>query len=163
METKANMVSVATAHPGTPQKDEGKQFIRRTFLLSEQADRALIRIISLNKLQDRKPTSVSALLRQIVEEHISLDEEKRLDFYKKYNPLSFNVTLNGGTEDIRTLDDYRKRRADKTNRTVTLMQCQLTAIERLAAKNRYDNLGPQTVNALLLHLVNEYIGSCNLQ
>ncbi|WP_234262492.1 hypothetical protein [Klebsiella aerogenes] len=163
MEIKTGLdFSAAASYQSTPRKEEGKHFIRRTFLLSEQADRALIRVISLNKLQDRKPTSVSALLREIVEEHISLGEEERLEFYKRYNPLSFNVTLSGGGGEIRTLDDYRKRRADKTNRTVTLVPRQLSVIERFAAKNRYDNVGPQTVNALLLHLVNEYIGGCHL-
>jgi hypothetical protein len=139
------------------QKNDSNSLIRRTFLLSENADRSLIRSVALNKLNDKKPVSVSALLRQIIESHIMLDEQAREVSYAEYKPLSFNITLSGNTDEIKTLDDYRQRRADKANRTFTLLKYQLVAIERQAALNRYKNTGPQTVNAMLLHLVNEYL------
>ncbi|MDX6039361.1 hypothetical protein [Scandinavium lactucae] len=143
----------------TTQGKPDNSLIRRTFLLSEQADRSLIRQVALNKLNDKKPVSVSALLRLIIESHITLDNEAKQASYTKYNPLSFNITLSGNMDEIKTLDDYRQRRANKTNRTFTLLKYQLVAIERQAALNRYENTGPQTVNALLLHLVNEYLKS----
>lgn len=139
------------------QENSDNVLIRRTFLLSEQADRSLIRQVALNKLNDKKPISVSALLRQIIESHITLSDEERRASYTTYNPLSFNITLSGNMDEIRTLDDYRQRRANKTNRTFTLLKHQLVAIERQAALNRYENIGPQTVNAILLQLVNEHL------
>lgn len=132
-------------------------FVRRTFILSEHADKALINIVSQNKIHDREPGSVSALLRGIITGHLKLQSELRDEMYESYLPLRFNITLNGIAEEILTLEDYHRRKADKTSRTFTILKTQLSVIEKLAAGNRIKGTGPKTVNALLLHIVNDYL------
>ncbi|WP_455425498.1 hypothetical protein [Dryocola sp. LX212] len=131
--------------------------VRRTFILSECADKALINIVAQNKIHDREPGSVSALLREIISGHLMLQSDLRDKAYESYQPLRFNITLNGTVEEILTLEDYRKRKADKTSRTFTILKTQLSKIEKLAAENHIKGSGPRTVNALLLHIVNIYL------
>lgn len=142
----------ATDNP-LPPRD---RLTRRTFLLSSRADRALVRLVAANQMLGRDPASVSSLLRTIIVAHLAMPEAERRCFYERYRPLAFNATLPGDSP-VRTLDDYRRHRADKLSRTFTLWASQLRRIEHLAARNRYEGHGPDSVNALLLHLVNEYL------
>lgn len=133
-----------------------EELVRRTFVLPENTDRILNRMATLNKIHGNPYSSVSALMRRIIHKHLLLTRPEKVKIYQTPLPTSIGLDfpLTGHSRLTKVESDD-----SNTYRTFTIEKEKLRSLEVVAAKNKFESLGPRTVNALLLFLVNHFIDS----